>query len=509
MFKQTLLLTLTICAAASLVIFQPAHAQISEFKLLPSDGAEFDQFGGSVSISGDYAVVGALWDDDNGSSSGSAYVFKRSGTSWAEEAKLLPSDGEAWDLFGSSVSISGDYIVVGALWDGGNSFQSGSAYVFKRTGTSWAQEAKLLPSDGAQFDQFGNSVSISGDYAVAGALWDDDNGIDAGSAYVFKRTGTSWAQEAKLLPSDGAVEDFFGRSVSISGDYIVVGAESDDDNGNLSGSAYVFKRTGTSWAQEAKLLPSDGAAGDRFGRSGSISGDYIVVGAESDDDNGNLSGSAYVFKRTGTTWAQEAKLLPSDGATGDEFGWSVSISGDYAVVGAQRDGDNGMWSGSAYVFKRTGTSWAQEAKLLPSDGAEFDKFGRSVSISGDYAVAGALWDDDNGSDAGSAYLYSGFASPIGIERERAGLPAEFALSQNYPNPFNPTTTINYALPLSSEVLLVIYNLRGEEVDRLFNGQQAAGYHTVAWDASHVASGIYFYRLQAGDYIETRKMVLLK
>ena len=216
-----------------------------------------------------------------------------------------------------------------------------------------------------------------------------------------------------------------------------------------------------------------------------------------------------MFKRTGTTWAQEAKLLPSDGATGDDFGWSVSICGDYAVVGAQRDGNNGMWSGSAYVFKRTGTSWAQEAKLLPSDGAEFDKFGRSVSISGDYAVAGALWDDDNGSDAGSAYLYSGFASPIGIERERAGLPAEFALSQNYPNPFNPTTTINYALPLSSEVLLVIYNLRGEEVDRLFNGQQAAGYHTVAWDASHVASGIYFYRLQAGDYIETRKLVLLK
>ena len=150
-----------------------------------------------------------------------------------------------------------------------------------------------------------------------------------------------------------------------------------------------------------------------------------------------------------------------------------------------------------------------EFKLLPSDGAEFDKFGRSVSISGDYAVAGALWDDDNGSDAGSAYLYSGFASPIGIEREITGLPAEFALSQNYPNPFNPSTVIRYALPKASDISLVIYNLRGQEVRRWDIQGQTVGYHQVNWDASSVASGIYFYRLQAGDFVQTRKMVLLK
>ena len=257
---------------------------------------------------------------------------------------------------------------------------------------------------------------------------------------------------------------------------------------------------------EFKLTASDGTAGDQFGLSISISGDYVVGGAFG-DDNGLGSGSAYVFKRTGTSWAQEAKLLPSDGATFDSFGYSVSLSGDYAVVGAIWDGDNGTFSGSAYVFKRTGTSWTQEAKLLPSDGAAFDFFGNSVSISGDYAVVGASSDDDNGDASGSAYVYSGII--VGIENERAWLPAEFTLLQNYPNPFNPNTVIEYALPNRSEVKLIIYNLRGEEVALLFKGVLPAGNHRLSWDASNFASGIYFYRLRAGDYVQTKKMLLIR
>ncbi len=257
--KYSTLLKITICALASLAIPYPAHAQISEFKITATDGAAFDEFGISVSISGDYAVVGADYDDDNGNRSGSAYVFKRSGASWAQEAKILPSDGAKDDSFGLSVSISGDYAVVGARHDDDNGSSSGSAYAFKRTGTTWDQEAHLLASDGASSDFFGSSVSISGDYVVVGAFQNNDNGFYSGSAYVFKRNGTTWDQEAKLLPSDGAELDGFGISVSISSDYAVVGAWGNDDNGSKSGSAYVFKRNGTIWAQEAKLLPSDGA----------------------------------------------------------------------------------------------------------------------------------------------------------------------------------------------------------------------------------------------------------
>ena len=189
--KKYLFNVLLLCAVALSAIPKPAYAQLGEFKINASDGGPFEEFGYSVSISGDYAVVGAFADDDSGSTSGSAYIFKRAGESWVQEAKLLPSDGAAGDRFGHSVSISDDYAVVGANGNDDNGSNAGSAYIFKRTGTSWAQQAKLLSSDGATDDEFGASVSISGDYAVVGSRDDDDNGTNSGSAYVYKRTGTS------------------------------------------------------------------------------------------------------------------------------------------------------------------------------------------------------------------------------------------------------------------------------------------------------------------------------
>jgi hypothetical protein len=466
MHKKTLLI-LTVYTVASLAVFQVAYSQANVFKITPEDGAPHDKLGYSVSISGDYAVVGAPADDDNGTESGSAYVFKRNGTSWVQEAKLLPlkedgtSDGGVNNYFGRSVSISGDYVIVGAYGSDDNDLSnSGSAYIFRRTNTSWIQEAKLHPSDRSAEDWFGWSVSISGDYAIIGARGSDDNDLsNSGSAYIFRRTDTSWIQEAKLLPSDRSAEDWFGWSVSISGDYAIVGAPGNDDNGTDAGSAYLFKCTGATWAQEAKLISSDGAEDDLFGQSVSISGDYAIVGAPENDDNGTDTGSAYLFKRTGATWAQESKLLSSDGAEDDLFGYSVSISGAYAIVGTRRVDDNGINSGSAYLFKRTSASWSPETKLLPSDGAfndlfgysvsisgyyavvgasrdnnedvtdsafpfeytstnwvedtiliafdaePFDWFGWSVSISGDYAVAGAWGDNDNGTESGSAYVF--------------------------------------------------------------------------------------------------------
>jgi hypothetical protein len=182
-----------------------------------------------------------------------------------------------------------------------------------------------------------------------GAYLDDDSGSDSGSAYIFKRDGTSWNEQAKITASDGATGDWFGASVSISGDYATVSAPRDDDRGSDSGSAYIFKRDGTSWGEQAKITASDGAAGDLFGAS-AISGDYATVSAHRDDDRGSDSGSAYIFKRDGTSWNEQAKITASDGAAGDLFGVSVSISGDSAIVGAHYDDDSGSNSGSAYVY---------------------------------------------------------------------------------------------------------------------------------------------------------------
>jgi len=371
-------------------------------KLLASDGEDIDRFGHSVSIDSDYALIGAFADDDNGDKSGSAYVFKRNGSTWNQHDKLLPSDGEAGDYFGVSISMDADYAIIGARKDDDNGDGSGSAYVFKFNGSSWVEEQKLLASDGAVLDGFGGSVSIDGDYALVGARADDGG---KGSAYIFKRNGTTWTEEAKLLASDGAVDDLFGHSVSIDGDYAIVGVRYDDDNGDGSGSVYVFKFNGSSWVEEQKLLASDGVVGDSFGVSVSIDGDYVLIGAF-DPYAGADSGAAYIFKRNGTDWIEEVKLLPSGGSSDDGFGFSVSIEDDYVIVGAIDDDDIGHDSGSAYVFKYNGITWVENSKLLASDGAAYDEFGVSVSISADYAIIGARSDNDNGSECGSAYVFT-------------------------------------------------------------------------------------------------------
>ena len=347
-----------------------------------------------MAISGETVVVGAYFNDDGGSASGSAYVFTRSGSIWSQQAKLDASDAAALDQFGRSVAISGDTMVVGATFDDDSGDASGSAYVFTRSGGSWSQQAKLTASDAAALDNFGRSVAISGDTVTVGANGDDDGGSGSGSAYVFTRSGGNWSQQAKLTATDAAAGDQFGGSVAISGDTVAAGASLDDDCGTDSGSVYVFTRSGSSWIQQAKLTATDGAASDQFGASVAIFGDTVVAGASLDDDGGTSSGSAYVFTRSGGNWSQQVKLFAFDGAAGDQFGISVAISGDTVVVGAYGDDDGGIDSGSAYVFTRGVSSWFLSAKLGASDAAVDDQFGRSVAISGDTVVVGALFDDD-------------------------------------------------------------------------------------------------------------------
>ncbi|MBI3986478.1 MAG: choice-of-anchor D domain-containing protein, partial [Lentisphaerae bacterium] len=359
---------------------------------------------------------------DLGSESGSAYVYERDAggpNAWGQVAKLTASDGAAADNFGCSVSVAGDVALVGAF---GDDSRKGSAYMFERNagGTNaWGQVAKLTAADGAVNDCFGVSVSVAGDVALVGAPWDDDLGTNSGSAYVFERNagGTNaWGQVAKLTAADGTESNEFGISVSVAGDVALVGAFGDD---SFKGSAYVFERNagGTNaWGQVAKLIASDGAAGDYLGVSVSVAGNLALVGASFDDDLGSESGSAYVYERNagGTNaWGQVRKLTASDGVAGDYFGWSVSVAGDVALVGAYRDdnlGAIGSDFGSVYVYERNagGTNaWAQVAQLIASDYADSDFFGQSVSVAGDVALVGSYRDDDHGGQSGSAYVFEG------------------------------------------------------------------------------------------------------
>ena len=381
-------------------------------KLRASVGVIQDRFGESVAISGDTAVVGA-WGNDGGglTDSGSAYVFVRDGTSWSEQAKLMAGDAAAGDQFGRYVALSGDTVVVGASQaDLLGAENAGAAYVFVYDGTSWSEQAKLTASDTAAYKFFGGRAALTGDTLVVGASGDDHGGFQSGSAYVFVRNGTSWSEQAKLTASDAGAIDYFGVSVALSGDTAVVGASGHDDDGSRTGSAYVFVRNGTSWSEQAKLTPSDAPANASFGRGVALLGDTAVVGAEG-------AGSAYVFVRNGTSWSEQAKLTASDaGATGDGFGRSVALTDETAVVGAYGNDHVGAANaGSAYFFVRNGTSWSEEAKLTASDAAENDYLGWSVSVSGETAVAGAWGDDDGGNQSGSAYVFTRCGNPDTIE----------------------------------------------------------------------------------------------
>ncbi|MBW4442205.1 MAG: DUF4347 domain-containing protein [Plectolyngbya sp. WJT66-NPBG17] len=431
-------------------------------KLTASDGAASDCFGISVAISGNTAIVGSYLDDDKGTDSGSAYIYQFNGTSWVQQSKLTASDGAASDFFGYSVAISGNTAIVGSYLDDDKGTNSGSAYIYQFNGTSWVQQSKLTASDGAASDYFGYSVAISGNTAIVGSYLDDDLGTDSGSAYIHQFNGTSWVQQSKLTASDGAAFDRFGYSVAISGNTAIVGSYLDDDKGTNSGSAYIHQFNGTSWVQQSKLTASDGAASDFFGYSVAISGNTAIVGSYFDDDKGTDSGSAYIYQFNGTSWVQQSKLTASDGAASDFFGYSVAISGNTAIVGSYFDDDKGTDSGSAYIYQFNGTSWVQQSKLTASDGAAFDRFGYSVAISGNTAIVGSYLDDNPGTaNSGSAYIFADSLPTLSLATTTPNLTegsaGSFTLSRG-----TATTgdlTVNLTLDSSSTVSSSDYTLR--------------------------------------------------
>ena len=342
-----------------------------------------------------------------------------------EVAKLLPTQPLGVLHFGKAVSISDDLLIVGADLDYSPLPKAGSAFIFRREGRHWIEEANLTASDAGIEDRFGISVAVSGDLAAVGSFGHDHMGEESGAAYVFRRVSSSWVEEAELLASDAAVHDGFGFSIDIDGQVIAVGAVGNDDAGESSGSVYIFRRNdnGTpadpdddSWFEEAKLTASDAAAGALFGHSVSISSDRVLVGARDADGAATDSGSAYVFQREGLGWMEEAKLVGSDSAAYDHFGYSVSLDGLVAVVGAtaHKHPDTDEVIGAAYVFRHdeNGTPynpgddfWVEEAELTASDAAAYDSFGWSVSISEGRIMVGTPWTSDAAPAAGSAYLF--------------------------------------------------------------------------------------------------------
>lgn len=384
-------------------------------KLLADDGNSNDMFGHAVSVShdGSVCVIGSVYSDVSGVRKGAAYVFRRLNGVWAQEAKLTPSDLELEDSFGYVVAISGDgtTVSVSAINNDSLGVYVGVVYVFTKPGADWVQQTKLLPPSGNAGNSYGSSIALNGDGSTiaVGHYLDDTPTTDAGSVFIYTRTGNSWDQQTNITVSDAAMH--FGRSVSLSdsGNHVAIGAYG---NASDNGCVYVFVRSGSTWTQQSRLTASDGSSGDSLGYSVAISKDAstVIAGAHFNDTKASSAGAAYIFTRSLTVWTQHSKLMLSDGAAGDYFGYSVSISADGGVcaVGAYSDDDQGLNSGTVTMFKRNGADWDQMSKLLASDGAANDRFGYSVALSGngETCVIGAYLNSNaRGTNAGSAYIF--------------------------------------------------------------------------------------------------------
>jgi hypothetical protein len=374
------LLALTVLALGG-----QATASAADTEQAQLTGTSDSFFGYSVAVSGSTAIIGA-WNDAGGN--GAAYVYVQAGTSWSLQQKLTAGNGASGDQFGYAVAISGNTALVGA---GGKSNGQGAAYVFTRSGTTWAQQAQLTSSDGAASDCFGCSVAVAGTSAFIGAPGKLGN---TGAAYAFTNAGTTWSQSSEF--GGQTSEGYFGFSVAISSDAATAVAGEFGANSS-QGSAYVFGQSGGSWSQSAVVTASDGDAGDNFGYAVAASPGAILVGAYA---NGG-KGAAYYFAGSGTSWVQQSKLVASDGASNDYFGYAVALSGTTAVIGAYEKSVTGG-PGEAYVFTSSGSAWSQQV-VLPPIGTYS---GYAVAASGTTAVVGALADY-----SGVAGIYGQAATP--------------------------------------------------------------------------------------------------
>ena len=465
--------------------------------------------GSSVALSadGNTAIVGG-WVDS--SETGAVWIFTRSGSAWNQQgSKLVGSGAVGPARQGISVSLSSDgsTALLGGVLD---SSSTGAAWVFTRTNGMWSQQGnKLVGTGTVGRSEQGVSVSLSadGNTALVGGSFDDSL---TGAAWVFTRTGNVWSQQGSKLVGTGAVGySLQGCSVSLSadGNTALVGGYA--DNGEV-GAAWIFTRSGGVWSQQGGKLAgtgSDGIARQGHAVSLSADGNTAILGGYEDN---NLLGAAWVFIRTDGIWSQQgSKLVPSDaerGAFGSFHGYSVSLSGDgnTAIVGGYTDSS---FTGAAWVYTRTHGGWSQLGnKLVGTGSAGKAEQGVAVDLStdGSTALVGGFADDNFN---GAAWVFSRTVTNTGVIGEKA--PSQLRLEQNYPNPFNPTTEIRYQVTGDRDVRLAVYDLLGREVAVLVNGRVSSGTHEVRFHASGLASGVYFYRLTAGDFVATKRLLLLK
>ncbi|HZH15304.1 MAG TPA: hypothetical protein VE057_13205 [Archangium sp.] len=377
--------------------------------------ARVEKFGASVAVRGETVLVGA---PGSGAperlSSGAAYLFERGlEGEWLAGCPLTGSETRANDSFGQAVAMAGEVIVIGAPFGKSGDISTGAVSVFERRGAGcdWVEQARLTP-EGAGGGLFGAAVATDGTRVVVGAF--DMGARKEGAVYVYSKQKESWTLEASLSASDRIAYAHFGISVALSGDTLLVGADTDGTQGDAAGAAYVFVYKDGRWSEQAKLLASQGDEFDFFGYSVELQQDTAVIGAHLDEDSGGThsSGAVYVFSRSGEDWREQARLVPADNHPGGAFGISVALAGDTLVAGAYQNGDKGRNAGAVYVFQQADEGWREVSKLYREGASAEEEFGFWVDLSETgLLVGGAPGVDGPDTNAGAAYVTRRDISP--------------------------------------------------------------------------------------------------
>ncbi|WP_299771172.1 FG-GAP repeat protein [uncultured Pseudoteredinibacter sp.] len=346
-------------AGAAYVYKLTSEGWTLDSKLIAREPKAGDTLGGNVALKGSTAVLGVSRRDDVAEDAGAVLVFEKQSNKWEEKTWLVADDGMAGDAFGQSIALTENIMVIGAPRSDALAKDSGSAYVYQRQKGMWKFQKKLTASDGAEGDLFGISVTIDGNTVLVGADLNDEKAEKAGAVYAFVFENGKWQQQAKLMAADGGHTDIFGVRVSLSGDTALISARRDDVEGIGidAGSAYIFERTQGRWAQQVKLISPDGKADDRFGRGVSLLNDTAIISAMNHDVNGDDAGAVYVYKRSNKNWILASKILAKDGKLGDRFGWNIAQSlsikdteeQSHIIIASPNRADKGVNSGVAYI----------------------------------------------------------------------------------------------------------------------------------------------------------------
>lgn len=338
-------------AGAAYVFSKTANGWQQQTKLVASPAHSGDTLGGNVALHNNMALLGAIRNDDRGKDAGAVFSYERNDNQWSQKQILTAPDAKAGDAFGQSIALTDTFLVIGAPHRDTAEQDAGSVYIFARENHAWRFHSKLIASDGASGDLFGISVAIDGDTVLVGADLNDEKAENAGAVYAFVFDGKRWYQQAKMTAEDAGKTDIFGVRVALSGDTALISARRDDivDIGIDVGSAYVFERDGTTWQQSAKLLAPDAKADDRFARGVALDGNTAILSAMHHDANGQDSGALYVFKKRQNLWQFDSKVVAADGNPEDRFGWNVALANKTAIVATPHRDDNGESSGAAYI----------------------------------------------------------------------------------------------------------------------------------------------------------------